>query len=219
MKKIYLTLATALFFTISHSQSGTCDGAPELTNDGEFSFTYGDSTGKGSEGGNTSPDVFYFITPGAFQTVNVGLCDTDPNFDTKLTIFSDCTLTTIIAENDDGCGLQSQLSFQSDDTSTYIVMVEGSDTPFTGTTDIGPFGISVWFEAPIVTPNAAMGVSCTSGISGPTVLFSDEMDDNSGGWTGVLICHRILYRHYGESLYELQKDACRCDRWRENFGG
>ena len=182
-----MTLATALFFISTYSQSGTCVGATELTNDGELSFTSGDTTEKGSEGGNSSPDAFYFITPGAFQTVNVGLCGTDPNFDTKLTIFSDCFLTTIIAENDDSCGLQSQLSFQSDDTSTYIVMVEGSDTPFAGTTDLGPFEISVWFEAPVPTPDAAQGVSCTPSTSGPAVIYTEEFDDNSGGWTGNIV--------------------------------
>lgn len=198
MKKFYLTLATALFFISTYSQSGTCAGGTELTNDGEFSFTSGDTTGKGSEGGNSSPDVFYFITPGAFQTVNVGLCLTDPNFDTKLTIFSDCSLTTIIAENDDSCGLQSQLSFQSDNISTYIVMVEGSPTPDTGTVGLGPFGISVWFTAPVAQPDAAMGVSCTSGISGPTILYSEEFDDNSGGWTGD-----IAYSGNNNGLWEI----------------
>ena len=185
MKKTYLTLASALFFISTYSQSGTCAGATELTNDGEFSSTSGDTTGKGDDGGNSSPDAFYFITPGAFQTVNVGLCGTDPNFDTKITIFSDCTLATIIADNDDSCGLQSQVSFQSDDSSTYIVMVEGSDTPFAGTTDLGLFKISVWFTAPVAQPDAAMGVSCTAGVSGPTILDPFyELDDNSGGWTG-----------------------------------
>lgn len=189
MKKIYLSLATALIFTINYSQSATCAGATELTNDGEFSFTSGDTTGKGSEGGNTSPDAFYFITPGAFQTVNVGLCGTDPNFDTKLIIYSDCTLTTIIAENDDSdCGLQSKLSFQSDDTSTYIVMVEGSDTPFPGTNDLGAFEISVWFEAPIISPPAAQGLDCNPSLSDAgTIVFSEELDDNSGGWTGDIV--------------------------------
>lgn len=190
MKKIYLTLATALFFTITYSQSGTCAGATELTNDGQFSFTFGDTTGKGSEGGNTSPDVFYFVTPGALQTVNISLCGAN-NFDSQLRIYSDCTLSTLIAENDVGgsCGLQSQLSFQSDAVSTYIIMVEGADNPVPinegdPALDLGAFGIDVWFEAPVAAPDAAMGVSCTNGISGPTVLFSDEMDDNSGGWTG-----------------------------------
>ncbi|MFK5878608.1 MAG: T9SS type A sorting domain-containing protein [Flavobacteriaceae bacterium] len=192
MKKIYMTLATALLFISTYSQSETCAGATELTGDTDSQFIQaaaGDTTGKSTEGGNSSPDVFYFITPGAIQTVNISLCLAN-NFDSKLTIFSDCTLTTIIAENSQGpagCGLQAQVSFQSDATSTYIIMVEGADNPLDintlnpGGVDFGAFEISVWFEAPVATPDAAQGVSCTSSTSGSTIFYFDELD-SQGSW-------------------------------------
>lgn len=76
--------------------------------------------------GNVSGDVFYTYTgSGTPQYVTVSLCGSD--FDTYLSIFSDCTLETEIAANDNSnlCGLQSNLTFQSDGVSTYIILIEG----------------------------------------------------------------------------------------------
>src|SRR5690606_8397800 len=43
-------------------------------------------------------------------------------------IFSGCDLAEEIAMNDDSCGVQSEVTFISDGTSTYLIMVEGYDT-------------------------------------------------------------------------------------------
>jgi len=77
-------------------------------------------------GGNPAPDVFYSFTgSGTPEMVTVSLCGSF--YDTYLRVFSDCTLSNEIASNDDSCGLQSELTFLSDGTSTYIIMVEGYD--------------------------------------------------------------------------------------------
>src|SRR5690606_14951286 len=69
-------------------------------------------------------DVFYkFTGTGTAQEVTVSLCGS--TYDTYLRVFTDCTLSTQIAFNDDFCGTQSELSFMSDGTSTYYIMVEG----------------------------------------------------------------------------------------------
>src|SRR5690606_21941502 len=73
---------------------------------------------------NAAPDRFYSFTgDGTVQNVTVSLCGS--SYDTYIRVFSDCTLTNEIAFNDDYCGLQSQVTFESDGTSTYIIMVEG----------------------------------------------------------------------------------------------
>ena len=84
----------------------------------------GSTFGAMDSGGNPAGDVFYSFTgTGTSELVTVSLCGS--SYDTYLRVFTDCTLSTEIAFNDDFCGLQSELTFTSDGTSTYIIMVEG----------------------------------------------------------------------------------------------
>ena len=87
-------------------------------------------------GGNAAGDVFYSFTgDGTPQLVTVSLCGSA--YDTYLRVYSDCTLNEQITFNDDSCGLQSQLQFVSDGTSTYIIMVEGFSS------NVGAYTINV----------------------------------------------------------------------------
>ena len=87
----------------------------------------GSTLSANDSGGNPAGDVFYSFTgDGTEQLVTVSLCES--LYDTTLRVFSDCTMTNEIAYNDDFCGLQSEVSFLSDGTSTYIIMVEGYNT-------------------------------------------------------------------------------------------
>lgn len=84
-------------------------------------------------GGNSAPDVFYSYTgSGTMENITVSLCDPATTYDSVLRVFSDCSLTTEIASNDDFCGAQSEVSFTSDGTSTYFIMVEGAAAVDTG---------------------------------------------------------------------------------------
>ena len=84
----------------------------------------GSTSNATNSGGNAAADVFYSYTgTGTAELVTVSLCGSA--YDTYLRVFSDCTLTNEIAFNDDSCDLQSELSFLSDGTSTYMIMVEG----------------------------------------------------------------------------------------------
>src|SRR5690606_21279516 len=75
-------------------------------------------------GGNAAGDVFYTYTgSGTPENVTISLCGS--SYDTYLRIYSDCTLSTQLFGNDDFCGLQSEITFLSDGTSTYVIMVEG----------------------------------------------------------------------------------------------
>ena len=116
-------------------------------------------------GGNPAPDVFYkFTGSGSAQLVTISLCAAT-DFDTVLRIFEDCTLTNEIAVNDDSCGLQSEVSFTSDGTSTYIIMVEGFGT------NAGNFSLDVTCAQPL--PNdecsGAIAVTCGDSVMGSTV--------------------------------------------------
>ncbi len=188
-----MTLATALFFISTYSQSDTCGGATELTATGQFSSTSGTTTGAVDDGGNSTVDVFYYYTASSNQTVNIGLCFTAAPRDTKLVVYSDCTLSTVIAVNDDGggsgftaCALQGLVSFQAISGSTYYIMVEGAENPDIPANAVGNFEISLWTEASVAPPAGPNGITCTPSVSGSSVIFTDEMDDNSLGWTGAV---------------------------------
>ncbi|CAM3426128.1 T9SS-dependent choice-of-anchor J family protein [Aequorivita lipolytica] len=116
-------------------------------------------------GGNASPDVFYkFTGNGSPQLVTISLCAAT-DFDSILRIFDDCNLANELAFNDDSCGLQSEVSFTSDGTSTYYIMVEGFGS------SSGNFSLDVTCTDPL--PNdecsGAIAVSCGDSVTGTTV--------------------------------------------------
>ncbi|WP_296312091.1 hypothetical protein, partial [Winogradskyella sp. UBA3174] len=86
----------------------------------------GSTAGATDTGGQSSGDVYYAIAGTANgEEVTVSLCGT--SFDTILTVFDSCGGSTVVS-NDDFCGLQSELTFTSDGSTTYIVRVEGYQT-------------------------------------------------------------------------------------------
>lgn len=88
-------------------------------------------------GGNGTNDVFYkFVGNGDAQMVTASLCSSNTNFDTVIRVYDNCDLTNEIASNDDSCGVQSEVTFESDGVSSYFVMVEG-------TNDSGDFEITI----------------------------------------------------------------------------
>lgn len=84
-------------------------------------------------GGNGSPDVYYSYTGrGSPEAITLNACGPETNFPTTVRIYSDCDLTNQIAFNDSSCENQPELTFESDGTSTYIIMVEGYDSTKAG---------------------------------------------------------------------------------------
>ena len=117
-------------------------------------------------GGNPAPDVFYkFTGSGTPQLVTISLCGGGTDYDSLLRVFDDCDLANELAANDDFCGLQSEVTFQSDGTSTYYIMVEGFGS------NAGNFSLDVTCVDPL--PNdgceGAIAVSCGDSVSGSTV--------------------------------------------------
>lgn len=81
-------------------------------------------------GGRASKDVFFTYTGnGVPENITMSLCGS--SFNTFVHVYSDCSLTNVIAFDDNSCnGLtssdtSSSVSFTSDGFSTYVILVEG----------------------------------------------------------------------------------------------
>ncbi len=115
-------------------------------------------------GGNPAPDEWYSFTgTGTPQVVTLSLCDGGTDYDSFLRVYDACGGTEIAA-NDDSCGLQSELSFLSDGTTTYYIMVEGFAS------NSGNFSLEVTCVDP--PPNdecaGAISMSCGDTVVGET---------------------------------------------------
>lgn len=159
----------------------TCESIVPVNNDdcdNAFALNCGDivtgtTVGMNNSGGNSAPDVFYSYTgSGVQEQVTVSLCGSA--YDTYLRVYSDCTLSNQIAFNDDFCGLQSQLSFISDGTSTYFIMVEG----FSSNAGNYTLEITCVADDPILNDDCddAIPLQCGDTHSGSTTFAT-----NSGG--------------------------------------
>ncbi|WP_243471397.1 T9SS type A sorting domain-containing protein [Winogradskyella sp. MH6] len=82
------------------------------------------STANATDSGNNSaPDVYYSLAgTAAGEEITASLCGS--SFDTLIRVFDACEGTQLFS-NDDSCGLQSEVTFTSDGSTTYIIMVEG----------------------------------------------------------------------------------------------
>src|SRR5690606_34816535 len=123
----------------------------------------GSTVGATNSGGNDAGDVFYTFTgTGTEEMVTVSLCGS--TYDTTVRVFSDCTLGTEIAFNDDaGAGdcagtLQSEVTFLSDGTSTYVIMVEGYSS------NVGNYEIAVSCALPPSEPDYGCDQTYDEGI-------------------------------------------------------
>jgi uncharacterized membrane protein len=97
----------------------------------------GSTTNATDSGGNGTNDVFYkYVGDGETQMVTASLCNGNTNFDTVIRVYDNCDLTNEIASNDDFCGVQSAVTFESDGVSSYFIMIEG-------TNDSGDFEVTI----------------------------------------------------------------------------
>ncbi len=139
----------------------TCEFAKEIACGDTVT---GDTSNNSDQGGfNTSPDEWFkFTGSGSPEVVTLSLCGT--GFDTVLTVYDSCGGAQIV-NNDDFCGLQSQVSFLSDGTSTYYVAVEGFGS------NSGPFSMEVTCATPPENDlcEDAIAVSCGDSVMGTTI--------------------------------------------------
>ncbi len=124
----------------------------------------GETINDTDSGGNPANDEFYSFTGnGTSQFVTLSLC-AGTDFDTVIRIFEDCTLANEIAMNDDSCGVQSELTFLSDGTSTYYIMVEGFGS------NNGNFTLAVSCEDLAINDECenALPIACGETVTGTT---------------------------------------------------
>lgn len=128
-------------------------------------------------GANISPDVFYSYTgSGLEEDIIISLCDGGTDYDSFIRVFEDCTLAVEITSNDDTCGLQSEVEFESDGTSTYYIMIEGYQE------HAGNFSLEVTCIP--IDPNEPENNDCEDAIAlvcGETVTGTTEFATDSGG--------------------------------------
>lgn len=91
--------------------SGTTANAPVETQ----AATCGTSTGAGGKKWHT--------LVGVMGSVTVKTCGTATSYDSKLGVYSDNT-SVCVGGNDDGCGLQSSVTFDADIDKEYTVLVQ-----------------------------------------------------------------------------------------------
>ncbi|PVW16535.1 T9SS-dependent choice-of-anchor J family protein [Marixanthomonas spongiae] len=133
----------------------------------------GETVSDTDSGGNAAPDEFFSYTgSGDTEIVTVSLCGSGTDFDTVLKVYDSCDLTTIVAENDDSCGLQSEVTFVSDGISEYLIMVEGFGS------NSGNFELTITCEAPIENDfcDGALPIECGETITGSTVGATPDTD-------------------------------------------
>jgi hypothetical protein len=110
----------------------------------------GATLGASNTAGNVSGDVFYSYTGnGVEEDVTVSLCHVYTTFDTEIRVYDNINLTNLVAYNDNACGgKMSELTFYSDGTSTYYIMIEGFEA------EEGSFNLSVscWDHTPYCSP-------------------------------------------------------------------
>ncbi|WP_041758448.1 hypothetical protein [Psychroflexus torquis] len=151
------------------AENDSCDGAIPITCS---ETVLGDTSSSTDTGGNIAPDVWYSFTgDGVERPITLSLCGDGTDFDSVLRVFDACDGTEINV-NDDFCGEQSELTFLSDGTSTYLIMVEGSGSVTTG----GAFSLSV-----SCTPDNDLCEDAVPLVCGETYSGSSLYATNTGG--------------------------------------
>ncbi|GJM31504.1 MAG: hypothetical protein DHS20C18_05050 [Saprospiraceae bacterium] len=110
---------------------------------------------------STAEGVWYTVVGTGFD-ITASLCGS--SYDTKMGVFSGaCGALSCVDGNDDFCGLQSQVTFTSNDGETYYILVTGFST------SDGNFNLSVTCEAdPIDLTCGYLEVFCDDVITGST---------------------------------------------------
>jgi hypothetical protein len=102
-----------------------CSGAISIACDETVIGTTAVATDSGGNS-NLAKDVWFSYTgSGSAEDVTLTLCNSA--YDTFVRVYNDCsvTLPAQVAANDDACGTRSTVTFASNGTSTYYIMIEG----------------------------------------------------------------------------------------------
>lgn len=131
MKKLVLFyIFTILSSSYAFTQAGglNCAAAQQMFCGSNYSSTTSGTGGDGfvscgTEG--TGGQRWYFFTAPGNGNVTLSLC-TGTNYDSRVHIYTgSCGSLTCLAQNDDACGLQSQLSWNVTNGTTYFIRIGG----------------------------------------------------------------------------------------------
>ncbi|GAA0872381.1 hypothetical protein GCM10009117_15280 [Gangjinia marincola] len=159
--------------------SGDCDLAPNDEPDGAIALSCGANVtgtivGANDTAGGAGPDVFYTYTGQGFpEDITVSLCGDGTDYDSRIRIYDDITLANEIAVNDDFCGLQSEVTFNSDGATTYYILVGGF-----GTSE-GNFELDLICPTPAraqIIHNSADAAAAVVDVYGDDVLLIDDFE-------------------------------------------
>lgn len=124
---------------------------------------------------NDAPNLWYSYTgSGSPENVTLSTCN-QATYDTSLAVFTGaCGALVCYANNDDGsgcAGFTSELTFLSDGTTTYYIMVEGFSA-----TSVGVFDLSVTCEAAATPPANDLCVDAVELIVDAAATNGDNTD-------------------------------------------
>jgi hypothetical protein len=163
-------VSTALLSDTCPPANDECTGAIAVVCD---DVVNGSTAGATDSIGNPSADVWYSYTgSGAVEDITASLCNS--GFDTNMRVYDACAGTQI-ATNDDFCGVngwRSQVTFTSDGTSTYYILIEGYGS------NTGSYEMSVTCEPHVDAPSNDELVSAT-----PLVLGTPLTGQTTAGAT------------------------------------
>ncbi|MDO9577993.1 MAG: hypothetical protein Q7J16_08915, partial [Candidatus Cloacimonadales bacterium] len=108
---------------VSGTGGDTCAVAEAIGEVTDYPFDTSTATASGFGTFITSQDLWYVYTAPADGSIYVGLCDS--SYDTKLAVYGACDPATLIASNDDSCGLQSDLDMPVVGGEDYFIQVGG----------------------------------------------------------------------------------------------
>lgn len=112
-------------------------------------------------------DIWYTYTATATGTVTVSLCN-GTNYDSRIAAYNECGDTTVIACNDDFCGLVSEMSFDTVCGEDYILRIGG----FSGS---GSGNITI-------TPTGKCPTACTGDLNGDGEVNAIDLGILLGAW-------------------------------------
>jgi hypothetical protein len=119
-------------------------------------------------------DIWFTWTATGDGTVEISTCQS-ANFDTRIAVFSDCSLAQTIACNDDapGCGLQSRVNFTAQCGVTYYV-------------SLGAFGAAQFGTGTVtVTQSGTCPQPCPADLDGDGSVGPADLAILLGQWGGT----------------------------------
>lgn len=178
--KLFFTLVLSIYFghLSLHAQVGgtSCAAAEQIFCDQIFSSstpgTGGDGVSSCGTEGSGGQRWYYFVAPGN-GNVNLSLC-TGTTYDSRIHVYTgNCGGLTCLAQNDDACGLQSQVGWAVTSGVTYRIRIGGfggSSGTFTANFTCSiPVGGCTQFNACNFNPSANFDDgSCSYGCYGCT---------------------------------------------------